>query len=269
MKKSLLLLGAALTLVSQSPVQAQMGSPSGSAADSALTRIFGTKLNFSATMELQILQIVKPGTTNDLASTAKMFFADGNSRTEMDLTKMTGSKMPPHAMDQMKAMGMDQMVSITRNDTKNVYMIYPGLQSYAKLTAPDASQSTNDYQIETTELGKETLDGHACVKNKYVVTNTKTTESISMIAWLASDLKNYPIKLEINSADSTRGHKMPTVTVMHFVDINTAKPDASLFEPPVGYHAYLNVQAMMQTEMMKKMGGGANGTMPGMPPGHP
>jgi hypothetical protein len=267
MKKTLLLLGAALTLVSQSPVHAQMGSPSGSAADNALTKIFGSKLNFSATMELQVLQIVKPGTTNDVASTAKMSFADGNSRTEMDLTKMSGSQMPPHGMDQMKAMGMDQMISITRNDTKNVYMIYPGLQSYAKLTSPDANQGTNDYKVETTELGKETLDGHACVKNKYVVTNNKNAESITMLAWLATDLKDYPIKLEINSADSNRGRKVPTITTMHFVNIDTTKPDASLFEPPVGYHVYVNVQAMLQTEMMKKMSGG--GAMPGLPPGHP
>ncbi len=48
---------------------------------------------------------------------------------------------------------------------------------------------------------------------------------------------------------------------MHFTDINLAKPDDSLFAPPSGFKAYDNMQTMMQTEMMKKMGG------MGSPPG--
>ncbi len=84
-----------------------------------------------------------------------------------------------------------------------------------------------------------------------------------MTAWVATDLKNCPIKLEINSPEATAGNKSPTTT-LHFTDINMAQPAASLFEPPIGYRVYTNVQAMVQTEMMKKMGGGT-----GMPANHP
>jgi hypothetical protein len=171
--------------------------------------------------------------------------------------------MPPHAADQMKAMGMDQMISISRKDTKTTYLIYPGLNSYAQITLPKA-EGTNDSKVTTTELGKETVDGHSCVKNKYTITNAKTGDNVVMTTWNATDLKNYPIKIELESPGTANGKKVPTTT-LHFTDINTAQPAAGLFEPPVGYRVYTDVQAMVQTEMMKKMGGGVGG----MPPGHP
>ena len=259
MKTTILLLATTLFIATQVPVQAQFGKSANSSADNALTKVFGTNLNFSATMEMRVKQQAQD---DNVTMSGKIFFANGNSRTEMDMTKITGSKMPPHAADQMKAMGMDQMISISRNDTKTVYMIYPGLESYAKLTAPDAGSSVNDSKVETTELGKETVDGHPCVKKQYTVTNSKPGESLVLVAWNATDLKNYPVKIELNSGSDK---KFPTTTTLHFVDINPAQPAASLFEPPLGYRVYTDIQAMMQTEMMKKMGGGA----PGMPPGHP
>ena len=61
--------------------------------------------------------------------------------------------------------------------------------------------------------------------------------------------------------------------MLHLTNISTAAPVASLFVPPVGYRVYTDIQAMMQTEMMKKMGGTTPGGVPGnhtaMPPGHP
>jgi len=47
---------------------------------------------------------------------------------------------------------------------------------------------------------------------------------------------------------------------MLFKDVNLAKPDAGLFDPPSNYTKYDSMQAMMQAVMMKRMGG------MGMPP---
>lgn len=262
MKKHIPLLASIFLCLGLLPASAQFGKPGGSGADNALTQVFGTNLNFSATMNMEVKM---PSQDNNLTMSSKVYFAHGNSRTEMDMTKMRGSKMPPHAAEQMKAMGMDQMISISRNDTKTTYLIYPGLESYTKMAVPKTEPAANDSKVAKTELGKETLDGHPCVKNKYTVTNTKTGESLDLIAWVATDLKNYPIKVEIETPDAAKDKKASTTTTLHFTDINTAQPAASLFEPPVGYRVYTDVQAMMQTEMMKKMGGGA----PGMPANHP
>ncbi len=265
MKKILLILTTAILGLGLLPAFAQFGKPGSSAADNALFTVFGTNLNFSANMEMDAKL---PSHEDEVTMPGKIYFANGNTRTEMDMTKIKGSQMPPHAADQMKAMGMDQIVSIFRNDTKTVYLIYPGFDSYAKMAAPATAQGAEDSKMETTQLSKETLDGHPCVKNQYTVTNAKTGEKLTLIAWLATDLKNYPIKIQMNPPADAKG-QADTTTTLHFTDISLAQPAASLFEPPLGYRVYTDPQAMVQTEMMKKMGGGTAMPPGHLPPGHP
>jgi hypothetical protein len=107
--------------------------------------------------------------------------------------------------------------------------------------------------METTELAKETVDGHACVKNKVVVTDEKG-EKHESTTWNATDLKDFPIKIETT--------EQGTPMTMSFKNVKLAKPQASQFEPPAGFKKYDNFMTMMQEEMSKRMGGGA-----GMPPG--
>jgi len=104
-----------------------------------------------------------------------------------------------------------------------------------------------------TELGKESVAGHACVKNKVIVTDNagKATE---FTVWNASDLKKFPVQIVSVQNDNTM--------TMIFKDVQLSPPDASQFDPPPGYRKYDSVQALMQTEMMKHMGGGR-----GVPPG--
>ncbi|HZI33896.1 MAG TPA: DUF4412 domain-containing protein [Candidatus Binatia bacterium] len=267
MKKTLILLSAGLFIAARIPAQAQFNHPGNSPADNIFAKVFGTSLNFSATMETDIKL---PDAEKDMTMSGKIYFANGNSRTEMDMAKIQGGKMSPHAADQMKAMGMDQMISIYRNDTKTIYMIYPGLESYAKLETPEAKQGTNDSTVAKAELGKETVDGHPCVKTRYTVANANKDGDTILIAWQATDLKNYPVKIEMNPPGESKDQHNPTTT-LHFTDINTTQPEASLFEPPTGYHVYTDIRAMMQTEVMKKMNGGMGmpPNHPGMPAGHP
>ncbi len=259
MKKHFLLLTAAALGLGLLPVRAQFGSPSaGSSADDVLTKVFGDKLNFSADMETQVKMLPKQDT---VAMTGKIFFANGNSRSEMDITSMKGQQMTPQVIGQMKAMGMDKTISISRADEKVIYMIYPGLQAYAKMEIPDAKKTaTNDFKIENTKLGQETLDGHPCEKTQYTVNNTRTGQRLLMTSWNATDLKNIPIKIEQSAWSSTDSYA-GTSTTMHFLNISLAKPDASLFEPPTAYKKYDNMQTLMQAEMMKKMGGMARPPM--------
>jgi len=61
------------------------------------------------------------------------------------------------------------------------------------------------------------------VKNKAVVTDDQGNKTESIL-WNATDLKNFPVKIE-----TTRdGHK----STMLFRDVKLGKPDASQFEPP-------------------------------------
>jgi hypothetical protein len=161
------------------------------------------------------------------------------------MSEIKGAKIPPNALAQMKAMGMDSLISISRPDLKLTYVIYPGMNSYVAMPPrdPSTSVSPDDYKAETAELGKETVDGHDCVKNKVTVTDKNGNKTESTV-WNASDLKNFPVKIVTSGA-------VPATIL--FKDVSFTKPAANLFEPPAGLTKYDNMQTMMQTEMAKHM----------------
>jgi hypothetical protein len=218
-----------------------MGGPQGPDMGGAMAKVFGENSAFTARMEMQT-----DGMPKGMTMGGKMTCDSGKSRYEMDLSEAAGMKGDGAA--QMKAMGMDKMTIISRPDKKVSYMVYPGMQAYAEMTIKDAdaSKPASDYKVEITEIGKETVEGHACVKNKVVVTDEEGKKS-EFTLWNATDLKKFPIKLETTQS----GRKM---TLM-FKDVKIGKPDAALFDPPSDYKKYDSPMALMQQEMMKRMGG--------------
>jgi hypothetical protein len=259
MKKHLSILASAIIGLGLLPAYSQPGPPGGGGPHlgGPISKLFGENQTFSAAMEMQVTD--KDGKPVNLPG--KISYDTAKSRFELNLTDIKGGNMPPNAAAQMKSMGLDEMVTIARPDKKTVYLIYPGLQSYVEMPMPNAdSVSTNgDFKVETTEIGKDTVDGHACVKNKVIVTDKEGTKHESTV-WNATDLKKFPVKIQ--TADS--GDEV----IMLFKNVSLAKPAASSFEAPAGYTKYDNVQTLMQQQIMKRMGGGAGGGM-GMPPVHP
>jgi len=248
MKKTLTLLAAAIFGIGIFTAQAQPGGPG---FDAAFSKLFGENQAFTAGLEVQTSD---PSSGKSIAMSGKFSFDAGKSRFEMNTADIKGGAIPPAAAAQMKAMGMDIIVTISRPEKKITYMIYPGMQSYVENQAAKGEDaSPDDFKIETTEIGKETVDGHDCAKNKVVVTGKDGTKHESTV-WNATDLKKFPAKIESNED----GHKV----VMLFKDISFKKPDASSFETPSNFTKYTSMQSMMQEVMMKKMGG----TM-GRPPG--
>ena len=67
-------------------------------------------------------------------------------------------------------------------------------------------------------------------------------------------LKKFPVQIVTEQNGNTM--------TMIFKDVQLSPPDAGQFEPPVGFRKYDSMMSLMQTEMMKHMGGGR-----GVPPG--
>jgi hypothetical protein len=242
MKKSMRILATVLACLTVVAAYAQYGGrpggmgggPRGPDFGGANAKLYGNNSAFSATLEVQ------GDASPQQKMTGKLAVDQGKSRFEMNMGA------DPH----MKSMGMDQMIVVTRPDRKASYMIFPSQQAYVENPIPEsqAPKPESAYKVEITELGKETVDGHPCVKNKAVVTDDQGNKTESTL-WNATDLKNFPVKIE-----STRnGHK----STMLFRDIKLGKPDASQFEPPAGHKKYDSMMSLM----MEKMGAG----MP-MPP---
>jgi hypothetical protein len=216
------------------------GGPRGPEMGGAMTKLFGENTAFSATMVMESSEM------RNGAMTGKMSCDNGKSRFEINLGE--NNTMPAPDAARMKSMGMDQIVIISRPDKMMHYMVYPGLQAYAETAVPasDATKPATDFKVETTELGKETVDGHPCVKNKVVVTDDQGKKFESTV-WNATDLKKFPVKIETTQ----EGHKM----TLAFKDVKLAKPDAAQFEPPADMKKYDSMMSLMQEEMMKRMGG--------------
>ncbi len=116
---------------------------------------------------------VKPKSGDEIVLPGKIAFDDGKARFEIDLNSATGLKLPEGAAEQMKAMGLDRITTIALPEKKIMYLVYPGMQSYMENPMPDSMGTNQDFKVTTKELGKETVDGHPCVKNKMVMTDDK------------------------------------------------------------------------------------------------
>jgi hypothetical protein len=248
MKKQFSFLIPAILGLGLLSAQAQFGSPGGGQQGphfgGAMDKLFGENQAYTANLEFQSTD--KSG--ESVGMPGKISFDNAKSRFEMNMSEIKSAKMTPQAGAQMKQMGLDQMISISQPDKKIVYLIYPGMQSYLENPMADtqASAPLDDFKTEVTELGKETVDGHPCVKNKVVVTGKDGVKHESTV-WNATDLKNFPVKIQTEENGST--------VTMSFKNVSLTKPDASAFEVPSGYTKYDSMQAMIQAQMMKRLGG--------------
>ena len=218
-----------------------MGGPPTPRMDKAMAKLFGEHKNFSADMLME-----NKTARGVLSMPGKMAFSEGKSRLEMDMTKIKGGEMPPGAAEQMKQMGMGEMVSISRPDKKESYLIYPGLKSYVAVPTEEGAEpkaAAAEGDVKRTEIGKETVDGRECTKYKVMVKDDAGKEQ-EFTVWAAQDLKGFPVKME------TMNEGMPTT--MTYKNMSFSKPEQSLFEVPSDFKRYADMGTMMQEAMMKR-----------------
>lgn len=218
------------------------GAGGAGAMNAALLKLFGDIKAFSAKADVQVLD----ASNKEVASMPMNFaFLDGKIRVEIDMSQAKSASMPPGAAEQLKQMGMAQVVSIVRPDKQQIYVMYPDQKSM--MTMPLAAEEAGkDTKLDKTELGKETIDGHACVKNKVVLDDGKG-QKMEAITWDATDLKKFPIRIQTKEKENT--------SVVDFKNVQFTKPEASKFDPPTGYTAYNSPQELMQGMMTKVMQG--------------
>jgi ankyrin repeat protein len=209
----------------------QSSDSSAMSANFCLIKIYGTNA-CTAKCDMRVL-------SDEFKESSSEGFAllDGKTRQEIDMSQFKAQMIPPAAMKQM---GIDQQIIILRPDLKLSYSIYPRLKSYVKtlLSKDDNAVVDNEPKMETTELGKEDVEGHPCVKNKVVVT-TGGGKKYDTFVWFATDLKNFPLRIQTTEENSS------TIDTYTYKQIQFIPPDAKLFEPPAGFTEYTNFEEMM------------------------
>ncbi|MFA5264660.1 MAG: DUF4412 domain-containing protein [Opitutaceae bacterium] len=229
-----------------------MGVGSVPGVDPLFLKIFSKYQGFSANTSISVVETGR-NTTTTLESGFE--FLGGKLRVDMDLSKMKSPDLPAETVMQLQAMGMAQMIILSRPDKGLTYVVYPGLKAYAELPLTGIKPGSSEEaagKCESTDLGQESAGGHPCAKKKLVFTMDDGKKR-EMLVWLATDMKDFPIQVQ--------GQEAQAFATILFKNVKLEAPAASRLDPPSGYTLYKNVQQMMQTEMMKKMGGG----MPAMP----
>jgi hypothetical protein len=208
---------------------------------SSFAKLFGNIKAFSARADVQILD----ESQKEIAQTPLDFaFLNDKVRVDADLSKMKNKDMSAGAISMLEKMGLSQVVSITRADQKRVFIIYPQSKCYTfmELSDRDSEEAQKKLLVERTVLGKETVNGQACVKKKVIIKDDKGSSS-EAFTWEAAALNDFPIKIVTTEKNKT--------SVIHFSNIKFAKPDASFFAPPAGYKMYKD-QGELMMNLMKK-----------------
>lgn len=232
------------TLVfSGSLLHAQMPGGGSGPMSTAMLKLFGKNTNFTARAEVRMLDKSRKET---MSATLPMAMLGGKMRTEIDMAQMKGAMLSPQVVAQMKQMGADKTISVVRPDKQATYLVYPSLKAYVEMPLSEADKKamTKEPKMTQTPLGKETIDGHPCVKNKVVIKDDKGLAQEATV-WNATDLKDFAIQIETKESDAT--------VVMKFKDVQFTKPDVKLFEMPAGYTKYEGMQQLQQVMMQKMM----------------
>jgi hypothetical protein len=236
----------ALAVLWVRPVFAQLETPGATAGiNAALTKFFGDITAFSARATVQVYgkdQKEKIATPMDFA------LLDNKMRVEVDATQVKNQTTPAAAVAALKEMKLDRVISITRPDKKLNYLIFPGQQACVKIPMPkeDVEAFQKTPKINKVALGKETLDGHPCVKNRVVLANDKGVKEESTV-WNATDLKDFPVQIMTKEKDDT--------VVIRYRQIQFAKPDIATFEAPKGFKEYKDLDEFIAGLMTKTPSG--------------
>src|SRR5262245_48987611 len=185
---SCLVLFAAGNAVAQGPFGAMGRGPR---FDGHMAKIFGEHKAFTCMVDIEAKAPDRP---DAVGLTGQLAFSEGKSRFQMDLTKIRGG-MTAGMVDQVKAMGMADLIIINRPDTGAGLLIYPGLKSYAKLEESMPRTDSDKYTIQSKEVGREAVNGQACIKNEVVVTAPDGKKFQSTV-WNAPALKKFPVRVQ-------------------------------------------------------------------------
>ena len=211
--------------------------------DPSLTHLFGKTTSFTAKCDVRTLDVDQ---TEKVRAPMTIAMLEGKMRVEVDLSQMKSKDMSPNIVAMMKQMGMDQVVSISRPDKKSQYIVYPAVESCVDvpLSEEDAALLGGMPKVDKTALGKETLDGHSCTKNKVILKYDKGATSEFTI-WNAADLKDFPVQIQSQEGDE--------ITLMRFSEISLSKPDKGKFEVPSGYKRYEDLPEFPRAVMQRML----------------
>ena len=226
-------------------VNAQLPEGNQGGLNAAMMKLFDDIGGFTSKAEIRLQEKGSPET---MTMTVGFAMRDGKVRMDLDMSTMKSKQLPPETLAAFKVAGLETLATIVRPDRKSTLLIYPLVQGYAEMpmSRDEAASLQRKFKIEKTRLGGETIGGYSCDKNKVVI-SADNGEKHQATVWYATEMKNFPIKVEMEQPQMT--------VVLQYRDVKLTPPDSVRFEPPPGFTRHATVEQLMQNAMMKAMGG--------------
>jgi outer membrane lipoprotein-sorting protein len=152
--------------------------------------------------------------TAEITFKEKVYVAAGKQRKEQD-------------------MGGSTQISIIRMDKGVMWMLMPDEKMYMEMSlqqaqSQDPGVDLSAYQMERTEAGQETINGHQATKYKIIMTSADGTK-LGGFQWVVSP--GIQIKLDALSKSENSKERIK----MELTNLKIGKQDPALFEIPEGY----------------------------------
>jgi len=236
----LFVLGAVCSPVAATAQETVGASPG---LNAALVRLFGPHKAFTARLQIRMLDGQGSETFN---AQMKFSLLDGKMRGDVDVTKLKSKDLPELAASAAKSVGLNEVITLVRPDRQETYLLYPAFKAcvVAPIDPEDVTSLQKSARIQKTPLGRETLDGHPCVKNKVVVTEPDG-RSHEATVWHATDLNEFPLRIQTIDGTDT--------IVLHFRQVKFQRPAAQDFELPAGTARYDDAQELSTAVMKQKL----------------
>ena len=214
--------------------------------NAATLKLFGDVPAFTSKTEIHVQQ---KGSAEPLAMTVDFAMLEGKVRLDIDLNTIKSKQLPPETMASFKAAGLDKLATVIRPDRKSALLIYPGVRGYVEMpmSREEAADLDRKFKVEKTRVGRETVDGHSCEKNKVVISAGDNSSKHEAIVWYAADLNNFPVRMQMLQEGTT--------VVMDYRNVKFVRTDARQFDPPAGYTKHATAELLMQNAMMRMLGG--------------
>jgi hypothetical protein len=213
--------------------------------DAALIPFFGEFKAFSADATVRVYDREEQ---EILSTPMKFAISDDRIRMDIEMSKLKSKDLPGGAGASLKQLGMDTVATLILPDQGAAYVIYPGMESILRvpIKAEELKSPGKDFKIEREEMGRETLDGHPCIRYRVTVSGSSGLKQ-KALTWNAEDLKGFPVQIQILDGDQ--------LVIMRFRNLNLAVPFSGLFTLPGGYAQYDSQQALMQAVMIRAFSG--------------